>query len=132
MNLRKGLVLDPNMLLRAVFGIRVRQISNGSPVRLNNILRLVLHPILKKLGIPKSGMHAFRRHRCSFWVEHDVPVAAIKQWLGDGSEQTIRRYTHHRPEYHSAILAKFPTAPTTMLGISFLSCEMTSLDQISR
>jgi integrase len=85
------------------------QSHNGSPVRLNNILRRVLHPILKKLGIPKSGMHAFRHHRCSFLVEHNVPVAAIKQWLGHGSEQMIRRYTHHRPEYHSAILAKIPS-----------------------
>jgi hypothetical protein len=50
-----------------------------------------------------------RHHRCSFLVEHDVPVAAIKQWLGHGSEQMIRRYTHHRPEYHSAILAKIPS-----------------------
>jgi hypothetical protein len=44
-----------------------------------------------------------------FLVEHDVPVAAIKQWLGHGSEQMIRRYTHHPPEYHSAILAKIPS-----------------------
>jgi integrase len=64
-------------------------------VRLNNILRRVLHPILKKLGVPMAGMHAFRHHRCSFLVEHDVPVAAIKQWLGHGSEQMISRYTHH-------------------------------------
>jgi integrase len=97
-------------MLRAHIGDRrfgyVFQSRNGTPVRLNNILRRVLHPILKKLGLPKSGMHAFRHHRCSFLVEHDVPVAAIKQWLGHGSEQMIRRYTHHRPEYHGAILAK--------------------------
>ena len=100
-------------MLKAHIGDRrfgyVFQSGNGSPVRLNNILRRLLHPILKKLGIPKSGMHAFRHQRCSFLVEHDVPVAAIKQWLGHGSEQMIRRYTHHRPEYHSAILAKIPS-----------------------
>lgn len=85
------------------------QSRNGTPVRLNNILRRELHPILKKLGLAMAGMHAFRHHRCSLLVEHDVPVAAIKQWLGHGSEQMIRRYTHHRPEYHSAILAKIPS-----------------------
>jgi integrase len=61
----------------------VFQSRNGSPVRLSNILRRVLHPILRELGIPEAGMHAFRHHRCSFLVEHDVPVAAIRQWLGD-------------------------------------------------
>ena len=44
-----------------------------------------------------------------FLVENNVPVAVIKQWLGHGSERMIRRYTHHRPEYHSAILAQLPS-----------------------
>ena len=100
-------------MLKAHVGDRkfgyVFQSRNGSPVRLNNILRRVLHPILRKLNIPMAGMHAFRHYRCSFLVENNVPVGVIKQWLGHGSEKMIQRYTHHRPEFHSAILAQLPS-----------------------
>jgi integrase len=92
-----------------IFGY-VFQSRRGSPVRLNNILRRVLHPLLRELNIPIAGMHAFRHYRCSFLVEHNVPIPVIKQWIGHGSEKMIRRYTHHRPEYHSAILAQLPSA----------------------
>jgi integrase len=82
----------------------VFQSRRGSPVRLNNILRRALHPLLRELKMPMAGMPAFRHYRCSFLVEHNVPIPVIKQWIGHGSENMIRRYTHHRPEYHSAIL----------------------------
>ena len=114
-NAYRWLPIDDDLvtMLKAHIGDRrsgyVFQSGNGAPVRLNNILSRMLHPILRKLKIPMAGMHAFRHHRCSFLVEHDAPVAAIKQWLGPGSERMIRRYTHHRPEFHSAILAKLPT-----------------------
>ena len=86
------------------------QSRRGSPVRLNNILRRVLHLLLRELNITIAGMHAFRHYRCSFLVEHNVPIPVIKQRIGNGSEKVIRRYTHHRPEYHSAILAQLPSA----------------------
>jgi integrase len=107
-------------ILKAHIGDRkfgyVFQSRNGSPVRLNNILRRVLHPILRKLNIPMAGMHAFRHHRCSFLVENNVPLA-VKQWLGHGGEKMIQRYTHHRPEFHSAILAQLPTIISGQMAV---------------
>jgi integrase len=41
---------------------RVFEARNGSPISGQNILKRVLHPLLKRLGIPKAGLHAFR-HR---------------------------------------------------------------------
>lgn len=37
---------------------RVFEPRNGSPVSDQNIRRRVLHPLLKRLGIPKAGLHA--------------------------------------------------------------------------
>ncbi len=68
----------------------------------------VLHPILRRLGIPQGGMHGFRHGRVSFLVEHGVPVEVIKAWIGHGSDAMIRRYTHLRPQYRSRILASVP------------------------
>jgi integrase len=41
---------------------RAFEARNGSPISGNNILKRVLHPLLKRLGIPKAGLHAFRPH----------------------------------------------------------------------
>jgi hypothetical protein len=41
---------------------RAFEARNGSPISGNNILKLVLHPVRKRLGIPKAGLHAFRTH----------------------------------------------------------------------
>jgi len=51
-------------------------------------------------------MHAFRHYRCNFLFKHNVPIPVIKQWSGHVSERMIRRYTRHRPEFHSAIVAQ--------------------------
>ena len=49
-------------ILRQHIGVknagRVFEARNGSPISGNNILKRVLHPLLKKLGIPKAGLHA--------------------------------------------------------------------------
>ena len=39
---------------------RVFEARNGSPISGNNVLKRVLHPLLKRLGIPKAGLHTFR------------------------------------------------------------------------
>src|SRR5437899_335749 len=73
-----------------------------------NLLNRVLHPILRRLGIPQGGMHGFRHGRVSFLVEHGAPVEVIKAWIGHGSDAMIRRYTHLRPQYRSRVLASMP------------------------
>jgi len=42
------------------------------------MLRRHLHPVLKKLSVPKGGMHAFRHVRVSYLMEQNVPTELIK------------------------------------------------------
>jgi integrase len=107
--------------------------ENGTPLRESNVLRRHLHPVLKKLGLPLGGMHGFRHGRVSYLVEQGVPTELIKRWIGHGSEQMIRRYTHLRPEYGSkwlrqiapvigAKVASLPLCPTnhdTKMAVSY-------------
>lgn len=87
----------------------VFQARNGNPLRESNILRRELHPILKVLGIPKCGLHAFRHGRVSFLVENNVPLPVIRLWIGHGSDQMVARYTHARPQFHANIIATLPS-----------------------
>ena len=80
----------------------------GTPLLNSNVLEDDLHPILKKLGIEKRGMHGFRHGRVTVLVESEVPMHTIKAWIGHGSEAMVERYTHHRTEYHQQHLAKVP------------------------
>jgi hypothetical protein len=48
--------------------------ERGTPVRESNVPRRHLHPVLKELGIPEGGMHAFRHGRVSFLEEQGVLV----------------------------------------------------------
>lgn len=96
-------------ILRTHFTGRIKegyvfQARNGAPLLQTNVLRRGLWPVLHALGIPKAGMHAFRHGRVSYLIEQGVALECIKQWIGHGSEEMIRRYTHHRPEFHKAQL----------------------------
>jgi integrase len=81
----------------------------GTPLRNNAVLEFGLHPVLKSLGIPRRGMHAFRHGRVSMLVEAGVPIGTIKAWIGHGSEKMVEQYTHYRPEYHADSLALVPS-----------------------
>jgi integrase len=83
--------------------------NNGNPLRESNILRRQLHPVLKRLGIPHCGLHAFRHGRVSFLVENNVSLPMIRLWIGHGSDRIVRRYTHARPEFHTNEIAKLPS-----------------------
>lgn len=87
----------------------VFQARNGQPLRESNIIRRELHPVLKTLGIPKCGLHAFRHGRVSFLVENNVPLPMIRLWIGHGSDKMVARYTHARPEFHANVIASLPT-----------------------
>ena len=87
----------------------VFQARNGNPLRESNILRRELHPILKELGIPRCGLHAFRHGRVSFLVENNVPLPVIRLWIGHGSDKMVARYTHARPQFHANIIASLPS-----------------------
>ena len=36
------------------------------------------------------------------------PIAAIKKWIGHGSEEMVNRYTHLRPDFMRDELARVP------------------------
>jgi integrase len=87
----------------------VFQTRRGTPFKHPRILSRVLYPLLKKLGIPKSGTHAFRHGRVSYLVECNTPVETIRAWIGHGSDEMVKLYTHLRPEYRKRILNQIPS-----------------------
>ena len=82
------------------------QTRNGTPLRLSNVLEDFLHPILDELGVPRTGMHAFRRGRISEWVYSGVSRQVIRDWAGHGSDKLIDLYTKKIWEYHSPEISK--------------------------
>ena len=79
-----------------------------TPLRNCLVLNKHLHPLLRKLNIPRGGMHAFRHFRVSFLVQNETPLEIIKRWIGHGSEEMIRRYTHLHPTYRKEVMARLP------------------------
>jgi integrase len=72
------------------------------------VLNKHLHPLLRKLELKRGGMHGFRHHRVSTLVMAGTPIEVIKKWIGHGSEEMIRRYTHLRPDFMRDELARVP------------------------
>jgi integrase len=73
------------------------------------VLNKHLHPLLRRLGLERGGMHAFRHFRVSHLIQNEVPLEIIKRWIGHGSEDMIRRYTHLHPTYRKSVLARIPS-----------------------
>jgi integrase len=87
---------------------RVFEARNGSPISGANVLKRVLHPILKRLGIPKAGLHAFRHSRVTMLRKRDTPEDLQKLWIGHSSLRTTDRYshTHEELEYRRLVASK--------------------------
>jgi integrase len=73
---------------------RVFEARNGSPISDGNIRNRVLQPLLKKLGIPKAGFHAYRHGRVTQLRKHGVPGDLQRQWIGHSSLRTTDIYSH--------------------------------------
>lgn len=71
----------------------------GTPLSKDVVNQKHLYPLLEKLGFEKGGMHGFRHHRVSTLVMAGVSKEVIKNQIGQGSEEMIKRYTHLRPEF---------------------------------
>jgi integrase len=87
---------------------RVFGSQNGTPISGNNILKRVLHPLLKRLGIPKAGLHAFRHPRVTMLRKKGTPEDFQKQWIGHSSLRTTDRYSHtdQELEYRRAFASR--------------------------
>jgi integrase len=73
---------------------RVFEARNGSPICGNNIRERILQPLLKRLGIPKAGLHAFRHSRVTMLRKRGTPEDLQKLWIGHSSLRTTDRYSH--------------------------------------
>ena len=72
----------------------VFQSRRKTPLVNSTVLNKHLHPLLRKLGLERGGMHGFRHHRVSTLVMAGTAIEVIKKWIGHGSEEMTRRYTH--------------------------------------
>jgi integrase len=71
--------------------------KRGGPLVENSILVRGLHPALKNLGLPKAGMHAFRRGCNRRWELARVSAAVIRQQMGHASSSMTAHYTSEIP-----------------------------------
>jgi integrase len=69
----------------------------GRPLRATNLLHDGLHPALKTLGLPKAGMHAFRRGCNRRWELNGMNPAVLRQQMGHSSSAMTARYTGEIP-----------------------------------
>jgi len=71
----------------------VFQTSAGTPFGRSNVLRRSLHVILKGMGKPKCGFHAFRRYRITHLRKLRVPEDLIQFWVGHAPESVTDGYS---------------------------------------
>lgn len=83
---------------------RLFQSKTGTPLAHGNLRKRVLTPLLKQLGIPNAGLHAFRHSRVTILRKNGTPTDLQKQWIGHSSLRTGDRYshTHEEIEYRKA------------------------------
>ena len=67
--------------------------KNGLPLLQSNLLRLSLHPLLKKLNQPKMGAHAFRRFRTTWLRKQHAPEDLLRFWLGHANTSVTDGYS---------------------------------------
>jgi integrase len=67
---------------------RVFQTRNGTPFCKRNVRRR-LNELLKKLELPKAGLHAFRHGRVSVLQAMGVPGDLVKEWVGHSNLQQL-------------------------------------------
>ena len=75
------------------------------PLRDEAVLNKHFYPLLRQLNFEIGGRHAFRHFRVSFLVQNGTPIEIIKPWIGHGSEEMIRIYTHL---HCKGVMAKIP------------------------
>jgi integrase len=69
------------------------QNRNGKPLSQTNVVRRSLHPILKELGVGKTGFHAMRRFRATWLRKQRAPEDLIKFWLGHAKQSVTDGYS---------------------------------------
>jgi integrase len=78
---------------------RVFETRNGTPLETHNVVRQVLKPVCKRIGIAPGGMHAFRHGRVSHLQQNGVPSDFTKSQVGHSSLRTTSGYTHFSEDF---------------------------------
>jgi integrase len=68
--------------------------QNGTPWDHALVRKRKFHPLLKKLGIPQCGFHAFRHGNATLLDQIGAPMAVRLNRLGHAEAQTTMGYTH--------------------------------------
>jgi integrase len=68
--------------------------KTGTPWDHSLVRKRKLHPLLKKLGIPQCGFHAFRHGNATLLDHIGAPMAVRLNRLGHADAQTTMGYTH--------------------------------------
>jgi integrase len=68
--------------------------SNGTPWDHSLVRKRKFHPLLKKLGVPQCGFHAFRHGNATLLDQIGVPMAVRLNRLGHAEPGTTMNYTH--------------------------------------
>jgi integrase len=68
--------------------------GNGTPWNHSLVRKRKFHPLLKKLGIPQCGFHAFRHGIATLLDQIGAPMAVRLNRLGHAEAQTTMGYTH--------------------------------------
>jgi integrase len=82
----------------------VFQTKRKTPLANCAVLNKHLHPLLRKLGLERGGMHGFS----STLVMAGTEIVVIKKWIGHGSEEMVNRYTHLRADFMQSELDRVP------------------------
>ena len=68
--------------------------QNGTPWDHSLVRKRKFHPLLKRLGIPQCGFHAFRHGNATLLDQIGAPMAVRLNRLGHAEAQTTMGYTH--------------------------------------
>jgi integrase len=103
-NAKRDIDLHPDAanLLKQLVGNRSTGLifgtPSGKPLTQTNLLRREFHPLLKTLGIPRCGFHAFRRFRVTFLRKTICPDGLLKFWMGHANKDETDRYDRVRED----------------------------------
>lgn len=93
--------------------------KNGkTPLRPENVLKRIIHPACKRLGLPKVGWHDLRHTSATLLHEHE-PLLVAQAILGHSDLQTTAGYTHVRAGWQRDAIKRlesvvlFPNVPNS-------------------
>lgn len=90
--------------------------QKGTPLRPENVLKRIIHPACKRLGLPKVGWHDLRHTSATLLHQHE-PLRVTQGILGHSNLQTTLGYTHVLPGWQREAMKRledvilFPNVP---------------------